>query len=201
MKAVLIGCFALSALTAAADPAERLVERLTAYRSFSSGFVQETEAPDGRLLDARVGRFDVGGPRLFSWETESPFAQRIVADGDALWVYDPDLAQVTVRPLDEAMLDSPLTVLASDAEALRARYTVSRVVLEVGERFILEPIARDQMVSVIDLVFREDALMSLGVKDGLGQTTQIKLTETQPLAATTEFEFVVPEGVDLIDGR
>lgn len=201
MRAFFGGCLALWAWAVMADPAEQLVERLRLYQSFSSGFVQETQGADGRILNARVGQFEVGGPRFFSWETESPYAQRIVADGEALWVYDPDLAQVTVSPLDEAVLDSPLSVLASRAETLRDRYTVSRVVLEAGERFILEPIARDQMVSVIDLVFQGDRLLSLGVQDGLGQSTRIRLTETQPLDVTPEFRFVLPEGVDLIDGR
>lgn len=185
-----------------ADPVERLVERLAPYRAFSSSFTQHTRTPDHRVVEVREGRLALQGARFFRWETDVPYAQEIVADGKYLWVYDPDLAQVTVRTLDDTLTESPIAILASGGEAIREQYTVSRVVVDGGDRFLLEPHAHDDMVSLIELTFRQDVLVSLGVRDGLGQATQIRLTD--PASGTLPpqtFVFTVPDGVDLIDGR
>lgn len=188
--------------TLMADPVERLVERLAPYRTFSSSFTQETRTPDQRVLEVRQGSLYLQGPRVFRWETAAPYAQEIVADGSDLWVYDPDLAQVTVRPLDDTLAESPIAILGSGIDAILDQYTVSRIVLDRGDRFLLEPNARDQMVSVIELTFHDDILVSLGVRDGLGQATHILFTN---LASGTPppqtFVFGLSDGVDLIDGR
>ena len=69
------------------------------------------------------GKVAVSAPRLFRWEYVKPYPQLIVADGKKVWVYDPDLQQVSVRPQGEEEQNSPLAVLI-DPSKLDAQFVV-----------------------------------------------------------------------------
>ena len=52
-------------------------------------------------------------PDRFRWRYSEPYEQVIVSDGKAVWIYDADLKQVTVRPMGQAMAGSPALLLSS----------------------------------------------------------------------------------------
>ena len=68
-----------------------------------------------RSATARAGSSS-SGPGKFRWESApegaEPGAQLLVADGRNLWFMDRDLQQATVRPLDQALPQSPALLLA-----------------------------------------------------------------------------------------
>src|SRR4029079_12547704 len=68
-------------------------------------------------------------PRCFCGEARQPYEQTIVADGQRIWVYEPDLQQVSVRSQSGEEAHSPLTVL-NDLGQLDAQFTAT----ESGER-------------------------------------------------------------------
>ena len=53
------------------------------------------------------------------------FSQVIVADGEVLWVFDEDLYQVQVRPLDDTLAASPAAILGGDLDVLGSRFQVT----------------------------------------------------------------------------
>jgi len=55
-----------------------------------------------------VGSFAFVRPLRFRFDYQKPFPQTIVADGQTLWLYDADLAQVTARKQAQAWAARPL---------------------------------------------------------------------------------------------
>ncbi len=124
----LLHWFAL-AIALASDTASAADARAR-FEAFSRGlqgldghFIQRVYDGNGQLKESTSGRVALSAPRLFRWEYQKPYPQLIVADGKTVWVYDPDLEQVTRRPQGEAEQDSPLAVLV-DPSRLERDYAV-----------------------------------------------------------------------------
>jgi outer membrane lipoprotein carrier protein len=74
-------------------------------------FTQVLYDANGRKKDQSSGAVALMAPRQFRWDVVKPFAQHIIADGNAIWVYDVDLEQVSVRAQSFDEANSPLAVL------------------------------------------------------------------------------------------
>ena len=101
----------LVAGTAFAGARDTLDQFTTGLKGLDGQFTQQVYDADGRLKETSSGRVALSAPRLFRWEYVKPYPQLIVADGAKVWVYDPDLEQVTVRPQGAEEQDSPLAAL------------------------------------------------------------------------------------------
>ena len=82
-------------------------------------FNQRVFDGNGRVKESSSGRVALSAPRLFRWEYVRPHEQLIVADGEKVWVFDPDLDQVTVRPQGPEEQNSPLAALVDPAKLER----------------------------------------------------------------------------------
>src|SRR3982751_5473558 len=82
----------------AADSARSRLEAFSKTLSSVGGsFQQSVTDANGHRGDESRGTFALAAPRQFRWETTAPYQQTIVADGARVWVYEPDLEQVSVR--------------------------------------------------------------------------------------------------------
>ena len=72
--------------------------------------------PTAALKETSSGRVALSAPRQFRWEYTKPYSQLIVADGTRVWVYDPDLQQVTRRAQGSEEQNSPLAALIDPAK-------------------------------------------------------------------------------------
>lgn len=188
------------AMVSFADPlAEDVAERLMPYQSFSATFEQQVKGAQGEVISELAGRLALVGQERFRWETEAPFRQLIVADGEVLWVYDPDLEQVQVRPLTQAMNASVASVLSANADALKRSFEIGQSMEGDLTVVSLRPRATDDVTRLIQLRFSKDALVGIQVLDALGQVTDLILNELDfaPPAAD-EFEFSPPADADVI---
>jgi outer membrane lipoprotein carrier protein len=180
-------------------------------KAFSAGlkgldgrFEQKLYDLDGRLKEASSGRVALSAPRLFRWEYAKPYEQLIVADGEKVWVFDPDLEQVTVRPQGPEEQNSPLAALV-DPGKLERDYKVR----EGGEAdglswLLLSPRVSDQAsFSSARLGFRGNALVRMEVVDTLGQRTEVAFSgwKRNPAFDRGTFRFVPPAGVDVVGER
>src|SRR5262245_20221542 len=93
---------AYAAHAASADTGAAHVEQfLHGLQSFEANFNQRLTDKSGRILDESSGRLAIQRPNRFRWDYLEPSEQVIVADGKRIWLYDPELEQVTVRRLDD----------------------------------------------------------------------------------------------------
>lgn len=186
---------------AATGPARaRLDAFATGLHSLTGQFSQSLIDINGQGSKTSAGTLALEAPRQFRWDTLTPYKQTIVADGSRLWMYDPELDQVTVRIQSAEEAHSPLTVL-TDVKQLDSNFKVA----ERGEReglqwLRLTSTAKDPQFDYADLGFDANGLARMTFRDQLGSTTDIRFSGWQrnaPIPPST-FNFVPPPGADVI---
>ena len=168
----LIAC--LLALSARAESADvvRLGALLAGMRSIEATFHQQLKDAKGALVQESGGKVVLAHPGRFRWDTAPPFEQLVVSDGTAVWQYDPDLAQVVVRPLDKRADQVPSMLLAGEVEAVGKLYVITASRDDAGaERFELAPRAEGSPFARLALQFRDGTLERLesAAPSGLGR--------------------------------
>jgi outer membrane lipoprotein carrier protein len=81
-------------------------------QSLRADFGQTVTDANGKVIQQGQGEMLIARPGRFRWEYRKPYEQLIVSDGKRLWVYDPELEQVTVKSVDEALGNTPALLLA-----------------------------------------------------------------------------------------
>jgi len=191
----------LSSFAMAAGPARaRLDAFATGLHSLSGKFSQTMTDANGRPGKGSSGTLALEAPRQFRWETLAPSKQTIVADGSRVWLYDPDLEQVTVRVQSTEESHSPLTVL-TDLKQMDKDFKV----VEQGEHdglswLRLTSTAKDPQFDYADLGFDANGLARMMFRDQLGTTTDIRFSGWQRNVSISPstFNFVPPPGADVI---
>ena len=110
---------ALASATAHAGAREQLDVFSKDIQGLSANFSQRVFDSRGDLKESSSGKVQLQAPRQFRWEYLKPFPQLLVADGDHIWIYDPDMEQVTVRQQSLEEQNSPLAMLIDPAEMER----------------------------------------------------------------------------------
>ncbi|HEV8693966.1 MAG TPA: outer membrane lipoprotein chaperone LolA, partial [Lysobacter sp.] len=106
--ALTIAALANTAFAGARDDLNAFTKGL---KGLDGQFAQQVFDPKGKLKESSSGKVALSAPRLFRWEYVKPYPQLIVADGKTVWIYDPDLQQVTKRPQGVEEQNSPLSAL------------------------------------------------------------------------------------------
>ena len=176
-------------------------------KSGQAGFTQTVTAPpkDGQAPRVKTssGTFAFERPGRFRFDYQKPFAQTIVADGATLWLYDPDLNQVTERAQDKALGSTPAALLtsAADLAALRAEFTLANAPDADGLQWVqATPKQAGGQLQSVRVGFTGGALAALEILDSFGQRSLIRFSGLQlntALAAQT-FRFQVPAGADVL---
>jgi outer membrane lipoprotein carrier protein len=168
--------------------------------SLTADFKQELWTADQRLLQTETGTLSLRRPNRFRWVYARPTELTVVADGKRLWVYDVDLAQVTVAPLDPAMGSTPAMLLSGDRNVRDGFEVVQTDRLDGLDWIKLVPKAGGSDFSSVRIGFKGNAPQRLELVDGLNQVTRIELENlaVNPDVAESTFEFEPPPGVDVI---
>jgi len=196
--ALALGLVAASAV-AAPDGKARLEQLLGQTRTVEAAFDQVLLGPEREIVKESHGRFALERPGRFRWDYAAPAAQTIVSDGKKLWIYDPELAQVTVKPLDEALARSPAALLGGAAD-LDGSFEVVDLGVDGALHWVeLAPKAADAEFERVRLGLGSRFVEVMELTDAFGQTTRITLRDAKlngKLPAET-FRFVPPAGVDI----
>ncbi|HOV95303.1 MAG TPA: outer membrane lipoprotein chaperone LolA [Thermomonas sp.] len=165
-------------------------------------FNQQVYAPGGKLKERSSGRVAVAAPKQFRWEYVKPYAQLIVADGTAVWVYDPDLSQVSKRAQGAEEANSPLALLLDPVKLERSFVSKEQATQNGVEWLQITPRNADAAFKSARLGFAAGNLAQLEYMDALGQRTVIVFTawKRNPAFAKGTFEFTPAKGVDVIGG-
>lgn len=196
---------ALSATSAGGSPGkdagETLVESFVADVSTLSGrFEQRLIDAYGDIVEVSSGTLDIERPGKFRWAYVEPYEQLLVADGLNIWSYDVDLAQVTVKPQDEALANTPALLLGGSDDVMdEFDYDGS---YEAGGLTWarLVPIDADSGFRRVELAFDEGQLARMVFLDNLEQTTVVSLYEVSFNEAIdpVRFRFTAPDDVDVV---
>ncbi|MFO1371678.1 MAG: outer membrane lipoprotein chaperone LolA [Candidatus Competibacteraceae bacterium] len=188
---------ALPAQAAPQAPVQRYFRDLQALRA---DFIQRVFDEHSRVLQTSSGRMLMQKPGKFRWDYRTPAEQIIVADGERLWAYDVDLAQVTVRKLDKALSSTPLALL-SGAAPIEETFDVGSVRRQDGlEWYDLTPKQPQAEFRFLRVAFKGDTLVSLELEDSFGQHTRLDFQklERNPTLDPALLKFTPPPGVDVV---
>ena len=191
----------LATRAAEAGARQRLQSFATGLKGLDGRFEQRVYGSDGVETEKSSGAVKVSAPRMFRWETLKPAPQLVVADGDQVWIYDPDLEQVTVRNQSAEEQSSPLSVLIDPTE-LDRQYKVSEGGSAGGlDWLVLAPKqAEDASFKQARLGFGASGLVRMELQDSLGQRTVIGFGPWQrnPKFPAATFRFTPPPGTDVV---
>ncbi|MEZ5650475.1 MAG: outer membrane lipoprotein carrier protein LolA [Burkholderiaceae bacterium] len=172
---------------------ERFVERARS----ASGRFEQLAGPAGA---ASRGVFAFARPGRFRWEVVAPYPQLMIADGTQVIFYDVDLAQVTIRPMDQAISATPAALLFGDGDLNEA----FEIVLE-GEHEGLQwlratPRQTEAGFERITIGFADDVPVRMSVLDAFDRTTVFVFSdiEINPSLPPERFRFEIPDGVDVV---
>ncbi|MHC1479716.1 outer membrane lipoprotein chaperone LolA [Frateuria aurantia] len=164
-------------------------------------FEQTLTTGNGQAPQPSHGTLALEAPRQFRWDTQGPYQQNIVADGHRVWLYDPELQQVTVSRQDSAEAHSPLTVL-TDLGQLDHEFHVSEQGSKDGLSWLrLTSTASNPTFDYVDLGFSGGVLQRMVFRDQLQSVTDIRFSHWQrnPPLKPDAFKFVPPKGADVVD--
>ena len=197
-------CLVSLPFTAAAQgqgqAAERLNELLSAAQTITADFSQMTLSSNGASMQETQGTLEVKRPGMFRWHTNPPLEQELVSDGKKIWLYDPDLEQVTIQQLDQRMSHTPALLLSGDVSTIEESFTISWNQGGTVEDFVLQPKDNGSMFDNLRLSFRDGMLNDMQMSDPVGQRTNIlfRNVNMNPQLPDSRFTFEIPEGVDVI---
>jgi outer membrane lipoprotein carrier protein len=181
----------------------RLNQLLANTQTMRADFTQTILDNNAKPLQKAVGKMALLRPGKFRWEVLRPTAQLVVANGLRLWIYDPDLEQVTIRLISKEMGETPALLLSNTQETLERNFTVreGEDSLTGIQWFVLTPKNQNSMLAAIKLGFVDHRIMAMFLEDHLGHTTVIEFKHVSVNAAlpSSLFVFRVPANVDVID--
>jgi len=194
--------FALCASSLASAGAREQMNAFTnGIKGLEARFDQQVFDGNGHRTEQSAGTVKLSAPRQFRWEYLTPSPQLIVADGDHIWIYDPDLQQVTVRNQSFEEQSSPLAVLIDPTE-LDRQFVVSEGGKSGGlDWLVLMPKKTDDAPFVkARLGFGPNGLIRMELNDALGQHTVIGFSawNRDPKFGKNAFSFTPPKGADVV---
>lgn len=161
-------------------------------------FTQTVTDKTGREAAApSSGYFRFMRPGRFEWTYVKPYRQEIMSDGQTLWIHDPDLYQVTVKKLTDALPSTPAAMLFGDPRFEEDWHLrdVSDTVLEAT------PKKPDGGFDRVTISFDDKgALTGMVLVDGFGQSTVLTVRGfRRETLEPSSFVMKIPEGTDVVE--
>jgi len=181
-------------------------EALTAFSKDLQGlqgqFSQQVLDTQGQIKESTSGHLALAVPNRLRWEYTAPHVQLILADGRKVWIYEPDLEQVTVRDQEGEELSSPLLALL-DLPLLERQYDVSEeAAAREGLYWLSLNPKQDAEANFhyAEMGFVDNQLARLRITDALGQDTVIHFSNWQknPVFTADTFRFIPDDNTDVI---
>jgi outer membrane lipoprotein carrier protein len=200
MKRVLLAGAALFACAAAqADAIDTLKAFVSDVKTGRASFTQVVTSPDGAKKKSSNGSFEFARPNRFRFAYAKPYEQLIVGDGQKIWLHDPDLNQVTVRPMGEALGSTPAALLAGSN--LDKDFSLKALPDDAGLQWVqATPKQKDSGFQSVKVAFRAKQLAAVEIVDSFGQRSRLDFTQVEANASlpADRFRFTPPPGADVL---
>ncbi|NKC13074.1 MAG: outer membrane lipoprotein chaperone LolA [Gammaproteobacteria bacterium] len=186
---------------AAAKAGVALQAFLDGASSVAAQFEQNLFDDAGKLIETSTGFMVLRRPDQFRWHYAQPFEQQIIADGEKIWIYDPDLQQVSVKPMGRTIGGSPAILLSSDRR-ITELFEVRDLDPAKGLDWVeLIPRETDSAFTALRVGMRDGVLAAMTLADTFGQRTELSFHDVRRNQALPEdtFDFVPPPGADVLE--
>ncbi|HJW26549.1 MAG TPA: outer membrane lipoprotein chaperone LolA, partial [Rhodocyclaceae bacterium] len=169
-------------------------------RTLRADFSQTVVGKAGRKPQQSSGTLAISRPGKLRWEIQKPYPQLMVGDGDKFWIYDPELKQVTVRKMGQAIGSTPAALLSGSTD-LEKNFALKEGGEVEGLNWVEAlPKSSDSGFEKVRLGFAGNELKAMELLDNFGQTTQVRFSriERNPALPATLFKFTPPAGADVV---
>lgn len=199
MRLFVIALLSILSSAAYADEVQNLKAFFQNTASMRARFHQTVVDNLGRKVQEVTGTMQLQRPGKFRWDYDMPYVQVIVGDGKKVWLFDPDLNQVTVRSLDRVLGSSPAALLAGK---------------DIDKTFELKSVGKQDQLGWVEAVpkekesgfervvlgFKGNMLHEMEMRDSFGQVTVIEFSaqEINPKLDARNFRFAPPAGADVL---
>jgi len=175
----------------------------SASKTATARFEQQVLDRGGKVVERASGTFTFQRPGKFRWAYEKPHEQVLVGDGVKLWIYDPDLKQVTVKQIGKAISSTPAALLAGKDD-ITALFTLrdAGVGAQDGLSWIeATPKTQDTGFERVRLGLKGKSLAAMELFDQLGGHTKLTFSDlrTNVAVAPETFRFSPPKGADVLE--
>lgn len=181
------------------DAVQALRDFVRSVQSGRSVFTQTVMSPDGARRKTSSGQFEFARPNRFRFSYTKPYEQLIVADGQKVWIHDPDLNQASSRQLAQVLGSTPAALLAGGS--IDADFELAALPAKDGLAQVrATPKQSGGPIQSLRVGFRGSSLAELEIFDSFGQRSLIVFTGFEPNAAVPaeRFRFTPPPGTDVI---
>jgi len=172
-------------------------------KSASGRFEQQVMDRAGKVVERASGTFTFARPGKFRWVYDKPHPQTLVADGAKLYIYDPELQQVTVKRMDRAISSTPAALLAG-REDITSLFSLRDAGTANGLEWVeATPKTPDTGFDRVRLGLKDRQLAAMELFDQLGGHSSLRFVELKsnvPVPPDT-FKFTPPKGADVIEDK
>ncbi|KGM42322.1 membrane protein [Aquabacterium sp. NJ1] len=217
VSGALAGLLLSAAGMAHADAVATLRAFVKDVKTGRASFTQTVTSPDGKKTRKSTGTLEFQRPNKFRFAYAGPTEQLIVGDGKQVWLYDTDLNQVTVRPMNDTIGASPAALLAGgsldkdftlsnvaagSSSAAAATSTPSQATSTLEWVQALPRHKEGQFQSVrVGFNTKNGQLAALEILDSFGQRSRLDFAQFESKVAlpATRFQFTPPKGADVLN--
>ena len=190
----------LSAAIHAQTTEQKLYDSLKQLTNLKANFYQQVVDTQGEIIQEAKGIFELKKPGRFRWHYDPPYSQQIIADGKNLWLFDLELAQATVQPIEQALGSAPI-ILLTDLKPLSEDFEIREMPESFGLDWVaLVPKIQDTEFYRIEIGMDDNLIREMQLHDHFDQKTIIRFSEIdlKTELPDTRFKFSIPDGVDVI---
>jgi outer membrane lipoprotein carrier protein len=165
-----------------------------------SKFQQKLLDHKGFLLQQSAGDFYLKRPGRFVWDYVLPYPQKIVSNGEKIWIYDSELEQVTVKKYDQVLTGAPVMLL-DQYKNINEDYQVQERGLVLDQYWVtLIPKKASADFKEIRVGIKNRLLKTMKLIDSFDQVTEIEFDNMQVNLnlSNSLFKFTAPAGTDVV---
>ena len=191
-------CIAVSAQAQSGQA--QLEHFLTSTKTLQARFEQKVFDEERYEISSSSGAVFIKKPGRFRWDYRGDNVQTIVADGEEISIYDPDLLQVTIRPLDTALGNTPAHLLIS-TDPLEDSFLVQEDIQKGKYHWVeLKPRQKNATFTSARIGLLEGNIQTVQMLDNFGQLTELTFSQVKRNLVLKDglFKLTPPPGVDVI---
>ena len=160
-----------------------------------------------KVVRQTQGHFVFQRPGRFVWDTQKPYEQKFIANGNQLILWDKDLNQATFRPAGQALASTPAAILFGE-NSLDQHFDLKDSEERLGMKWVaLVPKKDPNSKGSNDLPYTKISIgmasglpKALELMDGLGSVVLVTLDKIQLNVnlPANRFNFTPPAGAEVL---
>ncbi len=178
------------------------IEHKYSGKSFKADFTQTSKLAALDITEKAKGRAFFSHPGKMRWEYTEPEHHEIITNGNVLWIYRPDEKQVMHGDASQFFKSGAGGAFLSDISLVRKNYEIS--IKEVTDQYVeIDLVSKKQLPDISAIVIqisrKNSEIKRVVTYNRYNDTTlfefsRIRFGKIDP----DQFEFVPPEGLDIV---